>query len=501
MKIKSFFAKPYAAIVHKKIQKEMRTAVQDQERIFKDLLKHGSFTQFGNDHRLRDVQQYDAYSQAIPVHTYDMLKPYLEHIKEGKSNVLWKGRPLYFAKTSGTTNTVKYIPISRESIHNQVNSARNVLLSYMATSRNADFANGNMIFLSDPPTLERFAGIPTGRLSGIINHHVPAYMRNNQFPSYETNCIENWEDKLARIVAETMNKDLTLISGMPTWIQMYLDWLLEHSQKHNIKHLFPSLQVLIHSGANFDVYRSRLKECVGFDIDTLETYPTSEGFFAFQDSVQADGMLLNTNSGIFYEFIPISEIHKDQPRRLRLQDVELGQKYVLIISSNAGLWGYNMGDIVQFVSLDPYRIIVKGRVKHYISLFGEQVISHDVERAMLAATNQHQLRVVDFIVAPQTQSEGAPYYEWLIAADAPLSDMETRAFEVTIDHMLRMQNKAYDNLIVEHQLQASRVRFLPGNAFQQYMKSIGKLGGQHKLPRLSNNYELAAQLSASSITI
>lgn len=501
MKIKSFFAKPYAAIVHKKIQKEMRTAVQDQERIFKDLLKNGSFTQFGNDHRLREVQQYDAFTQAIPLHTYDMLKPYLEHIKEGKSNVLWKGRPLYFAKTSGTTNAIKYIPISRESIHNQVNSARNVLLSYMATSRNADFASGNMIFLSDPPTLERFAGIPTGRLSGIINHHVPAYMRNNQYPSYETNCIENWEDKLQRIVSETMNKDLALISGMPTWIQMYLDWLLEHSQKSTIKNLFPSLQVLIHSGTNFDVYRNRLKESVGFDIDTLETYPTSEGFFAFQESVTAEGMLLNTNSGIFYEFIPVSEIHKEQPKRLRLQDVELGQKYVLVISSNAGLWAYNMGDIIQFVSLDPYRIIVKGRVKHYISLFGEQVISHDVERAMMMAAAQHQLKVVDFIVAPQTQSDGAPRYEWLIAAEMPLSEMETRAFEVTIDYMLRTQNKAYDSLIIHNKLQSSQVRFLPKNAFQQYMKTIGKLGGQHKLPRLSNSYDLAADLSAYGLLV
>lgn len=492
MKIKSFFAKPYAAIIHKKIQKEMRTALADQQRIFSELIKTGTKTIFGADNRFKDISQYEDYRDALNIQDYDRLKPYLEQIKEGKTSVLWKGKPLYFAKTSGTTNPIKYIPISKESINNQVNTARNVLLCYMATSRNADFANGNMIFLSDPPTLERFAGIPTGRLSGIINHHVPAYMRNNQFPSYETNCIEDWEEKLNRIVKETASKDLALISGIPTWMQMYFDWLLEHTDKRNIKELFPSLQVLVHSGTNFNVYQKRMKDSIGFDIDTLETYPTSEGFFAFQEAADTEGMLLNTNSGIFYEFIPLEEIHKEHPRRLSLQDVSLGTNYVLVVSSNAGLWAYNMGDIVQFVSIAPYRIVVKGRSKNYIAIFGEQVIGTEVEYAIIQACAHHKVHVDDFVVAPKTEAGSVPHYEWLIAFEQVPDNLS--AFASTLDHALRTQNKAYNNLILNHQLQPSQIKCLQRDGFKQYMKSVGKLGGQHKIPRLNNDYSLAADL-------
>ena len=360
MKIKSFLAKPYAAIVHSRIRKGMATAVADQQAILQQLLKTGAHTVFGKEHGLNQVKDHTAYTQAVPIRDYEAFTAYIDQIKQGQQNVLWTGKPMYFAKTSGTTSGVKYIPITKDSIPNHVNTARNALLCYMVESGNSSFASGKMIFLSGSPELERVGGIPTGRLSGIVNHFVPGYLRGNQLPSYETNCIEDWETKLGKIV----NKNMSLISGIPPWIQMYFDWLQEKSGGEKIKTLFPNLQVIVHGGVNFDPYKAKLFETLGAPVDTVETFPASEGFFAFQDTLDKEGLLLNTNSGIFFEFIPANEIFSENPRRLSLADVKVGENYALIINSNAGLWGYNIGDTVKFVSTDPYRLVVTGRTKN-----------------------------------------------------------------------------------------------------------------------------------------
>jgi len=350
----------------------MGTALEDQDNILKSLLKIGSKTVFGREHHLETVKTYEEFKEAVPIRDYEQFKPYIDQIKQGKHNVLWRGQPIYFAKTSGTTSGVKYIPISKDSISNHINTARNALLCYMAETGNAGFANGKMIFLSGSPELERIAGIPTGRLSGIVNHHIPHYLRTNQLPSYETNCIDEWETKLDKIVDETVRQNMTLISGIPPWMQMYFDRLMEVSGKQ-IKDLFPNFSVLVHGGVNFEPYKDRLLDSIGKPVDTIETYPASEGFFAFQDSRQEEGLLLNTNSGIFFEFIPATEIFDENPTRISLKDVKTGINYALIVSNNAGLWGYNIGDTVRFVSTNPYRIVVTGRIKHFISAFGEHV--------------------------------------------------------------------------------------------------------------------------------
>ena len=325
--------------------------------------------------------------------------------------MLWRGRPIYFAKTSGTTSGVKYIPITKDSISNHINTARNALLCYMVESGNTGFANGKMIFLSGSPVLERVGNIPTGRLSGIVNHFVPKYLRGNQLPSYETNCIDDWEEKLGKIVEETKNQDMSLISGIPPWMQMYFDWLMEKSGGKKIKELFPNLQVIVHGGVNFEPYRAKLFDSLGGTVDTIETFPSSEGFFAFQDTLDKEGLLLNTNSGIFYEFIPAGEVFNENSTRLSLADVKVGENYALIINSNAGLWGYNIGDTVRFVSTEPYRLVVTGRIKHYISAFGEHVIGEEVDQAILEAAKEHQAHIIEFTVAPRIQVDGElPYH-------------------------------------------------------------------------------------------
>lgn len=495
MKIKSFLAKPYAAIVYNRIQKSMHTALSDQENVLQSLLKTGPKTQFGIDHSLKEVNNYSDYRGAIPIRDYEGLRSYIDQIKEGRMNVLWKGKPLYFAKTSGTTSGIKYIPISKESIHNHIDTARDALLNYMAESGNASFANGKMIFLSGSPTLERIAGIPTGRLSGIVNHHIPGYLRNNQLPRYETNCIEDWETKLGKIVEETFDKDMTLISGIPPWMQMYFDWLMEKGQGKKIKEMFPNLQVLVHGGVNFEPYRQKLMDSLGTKVDTVETFPASEGFFAFQDSQKEEGLLLNTNSGIFFEFIPAQEIFNENPARLSLAEVKLGENYALIINSNAGLWGYNIGDTVKFVSLDPYRIVVTGRTKHFISAFGEHVIAEEVEHALLGIAAKHNVSIAEFTVAPMIQAhDELPYHEWLIEFERAPHNMQQFAEEV--DHSLRAKNIYYDDLIRGGILQPLKIRSLRPHTFIDYMKSIGKLGGQNKAPRLSNDRNLAEGLQA-----
>jgi len=470
----------------------MDTALEDQEAILKTLLKVGSNTQFGKDHQLANVSNHQQFTEAVPVRDYEQFKDYIELIKQGKENILWKGKPIYFAKTSGTTSGIKYIPITKDSISNHINSARNALLCYMAETGNTAFASGKMIFLSGSPELERIAGIPTGRLSGIVNHHVPGYLRSNQLPSYETNCIEDWETKLDKIVEETINKDMTLISGIPPWMQMYFDRLREKSGK-KIADLFPNFSIMVQGGVNFEPYKAKLFESIGKKIDTVELFPASEGFFAFQDSQVQEGLLLNTNSGIYYEFIPAADVFNPNPRRLSLKDVKIGENYALVINSNAGLWGYSIGDTVKFVSTNPYRLVVSGRIKHFISAFGEHVIGEEVEQALMKATEEQNVHVVEFTVAPNiAQGKGQSYHEWFIEFENEPGDMQR--FINTIEETLRKKNVYYDDLIAGNILQNLKIRKVRKNGFIDYMKSIGKLGGQNKVPRLSNDRKIADAL-------
>jgi len=494
MKIKSFLARPYASIIHAKVRKGMATAVADQQAILQQLIKVGAKTLFGKEHGLQQVKTYEEYKQAVPIRDYEGFSGYIEKIKAGELNVLWKGRPIYFAKTSGTTSGAKYIPISKESISNHIGGARDALLWYMAESGNTAFADGKMIFLSGSPELERVGSIPTGRLSGIVNHFIPRYLRGNQMPTYETNCIEDWEVKLDKIVNETMNEDMTLISGIPPWMQMYFDWLSTRKEGKKIKELFPNLQLIVHGGVNFEPYKSKLIDSLGGEIDMIETFPASEGFFAFQDRVGEEGLLLNTNSGIFYEFIPAGEIGNENPTRLSLGEVKLGENYALILSTNAGLWGYSIGDTVRFVSTEPYRLVVTGRIKHYISAFGEHVIGEEVEYAMRHAAADHHTHIIEFTIAPAIQvSEGLPYHEWFVEFETPPADME--GFALTVNNYLREKNIYYNDLVTGGILQTLKVRPMQKNSFISYMRSVGRLGGQNKMPRLSNDRKIADALA------
>ena len=492
MNIKSLLARPFAGYIARQIRKGTESALADQENILKMLVAVGKKTVFGNEHSLGEVKTYEDFKSCIPIRDYEAYKPYIEQVKQGKHNVLWKGKPIYLAKTSGTTSGVKYIPISKDSIPNHINSARNALACYMVESGNYSFPSGKVIFLSGSPELERIAGIPTGRLSGIVNHHVPQYLRTNQLPSYETNCIEDWETKLDKIVEETMTQNMTLISGIPPWMQMYFDRLSEKSGK-KVGELFPHFNVLVHGGVNFEPYRQRLFDSIGRKVDTIETFPASEGFFAFQDSQKEEGLLLNTNSGIFFEFVPANEIFAENPARLQLSQVEVGVNYAMIVNSNAGLWGYNIGDTVRFVSTKPYRLVVTGRTKQFISAFGEHVIAEEVETAITVAAQKFEVGIAEFSVAPYIAPvDGQSFHEWWVEFEKMPENMS--AFANLVDDELRQKNVYYDDLIRGNILRKLQIVPVKPGGFVDYLKSIGKLGGQNKVPRLCNDRKVAEGL-------
>jgi len=496
MSIKSIAAKLFAKKIYDKTQKWANDPVATQQKVFKDLIRQAKDTQFGTDHHFDAIKTYEDFAQNVPVRDYEGLKTYVDKVVKGEADVLWKGKPLYFAKTSGTTSGAKYIPLTKESMPFHIQAARNAILHYIHETGNADFVSGKMIFLQGSPILEEKHGIQFGRLSGIVAHFVPKYLQKNRMPSWETNCIEDWETKVDAIVGETINENMSVISGIPSWVQMYFEKLKEKSNKP-VGELFKNFNLFIYGGVNYEPYRAKFENLIGRKVDSIELFPASEGFFAYQDSQKEKGMLLLLKAGIFYEFIKAEEFFGENPKRYTIGEVELDVNYVLIISTNAGLWGYNIGDTVQFTSLKPYRVVVSGRIKHYISAFGEHVIGKEVEEALKEAMAGTTIRVNEFTVAPQiTPGEGLPYHEWFIEFDSDASGEPDNIehFAEAIDDAMRKQNVYYDDLIAGKVLRKLVVTKVAKNGFQDYMKSIGKLGGQNKIPRLSNDRKIVDEL-------
>ena len=493
MSIKSVAAKLFASKIYNQTLAWSKKPVETQQKIFKSLIKSAKDTEFGIDHHFDKIKTFEDFQKNVPIRDYEDLKTYIEKVKSGEENILWKGRPLYFAKTSGTTSGAKYIPLTKESMPTHIKASRNAILHYIHETGNADFVDGKMIFLQGSPILTEKFGIKFGRLSGIAAHFVPKYLQKNRMPSWETNCIEDWETKVNAIVEETIKEDMSVISGIPSWVQMYFERLQEKSGGKKISEIFKNFNLFIYGGVNYEPYRAKFENMIGKKVDSIELFPASEGFFAYQDSQKVKGMLLLLNSGIFYEFIKADEFFTENPKCLTIGEVETGVNYVLIVSTNAGLWRYNIGDTVQFTSLFPYRVIVSGRIKHYISAFGEHVIANEVENAMKEATHGTKIVINEFTVAPQINpSNGLPYHEWLVEFENEPENSE--AFAEAIDNSMRKQNIYYDDLITGNVLRKVVVTKVSKNGFQEYMKSQGKLGGQNKIPRLSNNRDIADNL-------
>ncbi|MGF7040755.1 GH3 auxin-responsive promoter family protein [Mucilaginibacter lappiensis] len=494
MGLKSALSKVFAALVNRELNQVRKNAVSLQQKTFTDLIHAARDTDFGKAHHFAQINNYDDFKKNVPIHDYEDLRPYIDRVVNGEENVLWPGKPAYLAKTSGTTSGVKYIPISKESMPEHIKAARNALLSYIHETGNADFVDGKMIFLQGSPVLSVKAGVSIGRLSGIVAHHVPAYLQKNRLPSYEVNCIEDWEQKVDAIVEETFNQDMRLISGIPPWCQMYFDRLSAKAGGKKVKDIFPNFKLFVHGGVNYEPYRARMEESVGAKIDSIETYPASEGFIAFQDSQKEKGLLLLVDSGVFYEFIPSEEYFNEHPTRINIKDVELDKNYALIMNTSAGLWGYSLGDTIKFISKNPYKIVVTGRIKHYISAFGEHVIGEEVEQSLMSVAREEGVDVVEFTVAPQVNPPAGqlPYHEWFIEFGSAPADL--KAFALKVDKALQKKNIYYFDLIEGNILQPLIIQSLQKDAFINNMRSQGKLGGQNKVPRLANDRKIADEL-------
>jgi phenylacetate-coenzyme A ligase PaaK-like adenylate-forming protein len=489
MSIKSVLAIPFAKQAIKSVRKWANNPHKTQEKVFKKLIAKAKNTAFGKDHGFASIKNYSDFKNSVKVQDYEGLRPYIDRIVAGEENVLWKGKPLYFAKTSGTTSGAKYIPITKDSMPTHIRAARNALLFYMAEKKDASFVNGKMIFLQGSPILEEKNGVNLGRLSGIVAHYVPQYLLKNRLPSWETNCIEDWDTKVNAVVEETVNEDMTLISGIPSWVQMYFEKLIEKTGKP-IKDIFPNFNFFVYGGVNFEPYKNKFESLIGKKIDYVELYPASEGFIAYQDSKTEPGMLLQLNSGIFYEFIPAAEFYDENPTRISVEDVQLEVNYVIILNTNAGLWGYNIGDTVEFTSLLPYRIKVTGRIKHFISAFGEHVIGKEVENALKDSIQETGINISEFTVAPQVNPEsGLPYHEWFIEFENEPENLDD--FAAKVDASMQEQNMYYFDLITGKLLRPLVIRSVKKGGFHEYMKSIGKFGGQNKIPQLSDNRKIA----------
>ncbi len=493
MSLKAVASKIFAKYVQRKVRRWSSKPIKTQNAVFKSLIQDSKTTQFGKDHDFGNINNHADFVARVPIRDYESLRPYVDRVVHGEEDILWKGKPLYYAKTSGTTSGVKYIPITKESMPSHIKAARDAILLYIAETGNTKFVDGKHIFLQGSPVLEDKNGVKLGRLSGIAAHYVPNYLQKNRMPSWETNCIEDWESKVDAVVEETIKEDMTLISGIPSWVQMYFERLIEISGK-KVGELFPHFDLFIYGGVNYEPYRAKFDDLIGRKVDSIEVYPASEGFFAYQDTQKDKGMLLLLNSGIFFEFVKAEDFHEEFPKRITLQDVVLGTNYVMVVSTNAGLWAYNLGDTVEFVSLNPYRVIVTGRIKHFISASGEHVIGKEVDEAMKRAIADTKAQISEFTVAPQLMPEsGLPYHEWFVEFEKEPADMEH--FARIIDQSMQGQNSYYFDLVQGKILRPLVITKVKKDGFKNYMRSIGKLGGQNKIPRLSNDRKIAEGLA------
>ena len=492
--MKTIIAILYAHLVKRQNKKWIDNPIKWQTNTFKKLIKNAVKTEFGKNHDFENIKSYEQYKEKVPVRDYEELRPYIEKVVNGEKDILWPGKPLYFAKTSGTTSGAKYIPITKESIKTHIRSARDALLNYFLKTKNFKPLNGKHMFLQGSPELDKKQGIYHGRLSGISAHYVPKLFLRNRKPSWTTNCIEDWEEKVEAVIQETVGEKMTIIAGIPSWVQMYFEKIVLKEGK-TISQVFPDLSLYVYGGVSYEPYRQIFDKLFGKSIDTLATFPASEGFFGYQDQFNKDhtDLLLLLNNDIFYEFIKAEDFLSGKYDRISIKDVELDVNYLLIISTSAGLWSYNIGDTIKFTSIDPYRIIVSGRIKHFLSAFGEHVISEEVEKAMEAATKLHNVAIREFTVAPNINPiDMLPHHEWYVEFESFPKDM--LAFTKSLDNEMINQNIYYKDLIDGKILKSLEVMSVERGGFNNYMKSVGRLGGQNKVPRLSNDRKIADKL-------
>ena len=481
----SFILKIIAKRTFKKSISDQKNALMHQKNILNNLMSRGKSSLFLKDLHRPLIKSYNDFMLKIPVSGYESYRKYIELISRGHKHVLTCDSPMYFAITSGTTSGTKYIPLTKKMWDFQSQAIKELLLLYAYQTNNYNFSNAAMMFIQGSPELKFLNKVPFGKLSGIAARHVPFYLKKNRFPSMKTNSLSPWDFKIERIVKETWDKDMQILGGIPPWVITYLEALLKYTKKETAKDVFPNLKLYIHGGTSFDVYKKSFLKLCG-SIDTLEVYPASEGFFGYQNLLNEKGLLLLTNHGVFYEFIALSDFNKNNNKRVPLEGVELGVDYVMVVSTVAGLWAYNTGDTVSFVSKDPYRIVFSGRAAQYCSAFGEHVIEKEVQQALNEALEKFGGIVSEYSVCPyvSTNKQQGSCHHWFIEFVVPPKNMVD--FSQYLNQRMMAQNIYYNDLVNSGVIDVLKIYSVKSGGFGEYMKSIGKFGGQNKCPHLSN---------------
>lgn len=470
-----------------------------QEELMRDLCRMAQHTEFGSGYEFGSIKSAREFKERVPIRTYDDFKPYIDRLREGEQNVLWPTKQKWFAKSSGTTSgKSKFIPVTSESLEDcHYKGGKDALSIYYELNPNADVYSGKTLVLGGSSNIHSYnRACYTGDLSAIIIRNLPIWVELKRIPNKEIALMEDWEHKIDKMAVASMNEDVRMIVGVPSWTLVLIKRILGMRNKETITEVWPNLELFLHGGVSYSPYKKQFENLISSPkMHYLETYNASEGFFGIQDRLGEKDMLLMLDYGIYYEFIPLSKIHDDQPETLSLDEVKTGEIYALVISTNGGLWRYMIGDTIQFTNLNPFRIKVSGRTKHFINAFGEEVIIENAISALEKACAETSSTISDFTAGPvymQEKEKGG--HEWFVEFQESPDNFEV--FKRVLDEALQSENSDYQakrayNLVLEEPL----VRAVPKGTFYKWMKKRGKLGGQNKVPRLSNNRDYLNELN------
>lgn len=467
----------------------MEDPIGAQREVLQDLVTHGQYTELGRKYGLDNTFTIRQFKERVPIHDYELLKPYIERMMQGEENLLWNTPVSWFAKSSGTTSDKsKFIPVSEESLEDcHFQASKDVLSLYYRQSEGSDLLTGKGLIIGGSHQISQLnEDISFGDLSAVLLQNTPIWANWIRTPDLSIALMDEWETKIERLAEATITEDVTSIAGVPTWTLVLIKRILAITGKTTLREVWPNLELYIHGGVSFAPYRSQFQQIIGEGCQYLEIYNASEGFFAAQDRLGEEGMLLFLNHGIFYEFLPMEEIGKPQPTTIGLQEVEVGKTYAPVISTNGGLWRYLLGDTIRFTSIYPFRVVVNGRIKQFINAFGEEVVVDNTDQAIRLACEDTGAVLTDYTAAPIYFSEqGNGAHEWLIEFSKPPYDLQI--FTEKLDASLQSINSDYEAKRYKSiALGMPSVRALPQGLFNRWLKSKGKLGGQHKVPRLSN---------------
>ncbi len=486
MKPHHLLFKIYAHFIKNKIKKNEAYSIENQRIVFDFLIKKGKNTAFGVAHHFDNIQDYEAFKKQVPLRRYSDFVPWIERIFEGEKDVLWHGSPLFFAKTSGTTGGSKYIPISKDYLRSRQKSSELIACNLVLEQGNTTFLGQKIMLFSENHLFEHKNRFRCAAISAIDSYNLPQWFDWLYLPGRVINQEPTYQRKIALTIQKTLGYDIRLMFGLPVWLMLFLDEF-ERQTGQKFRTFFPNFDTLMVSGMNCEPYEAKLKTHLGDHIKIVEAYVASEGYFAFQDKIDQKGMLLITTQGVFYEFVLLSEVDQENPKRLSLFEVELHKDYALVITTNTGLWAYIIGDIVRFVSLEPHRILVTGRLNQILSAFGEHMLPIEAENAISAACTATNAVVTHFSVVPNIAPEnGLPHHEWYIEFDEKPND--EALFVQKIQEKLCAQNMCYSDLVVADAIAAPKIIAVRQHFFSDWViAEKGGLAAQQKIAILQTN--------------